>query len=188
MKSKVISVLVLSTTLILVSFILVSCNYDGSPTQNTLDLETLRLSKRKIHSENITFEGDLEGSQIVGGCCPNAGPNPEYTMTLSGEFQLVFELGTYHGHIFMNSFGRNMLWDYKVQFWWGEGGDGYFYEYFIEIRGGEAHKDKKTKILTVTFIDVPCYEIWKRGDLLTEELEVIVNFNLTRYPHHPANK
>jgi len=188
MKSKNISVLVLSITLILVSFILVSCNYDGLPTQNTSDLETLRLSKPKkpnIHSENITFTGDLVGSQEVEGCCPNAGPNPVYTMTLSDKFPEGF-LGTHTGNIFMNSFGRNMEWDYKVQFWWGEGGDGYDYEYFIEIRGGVAHKDKKTKILTVTFIDVPCYKIWNRGDLLTET--VIVSFTLTRDPHHSANK
>jgi len=145
--------------------------------------------KPEQNSEWITFSGDLYGEQEVVGCCPNAGPWPEYTMTLSEVFQTVFEPGTYHGHIFMNCFGRNMLWDYIVQFWWGEGGDDYFYEYFIEIRGGEAHKDKKTKILTVTFIDVPCYEIWKRGDLLTtENLEVIVNFTLTRDPHHPAIK
>ncbi len=151
MKSKNISVLVLSITLILVSLVFVSSFGLSKPNP-------------KPKGELITFTGDLEGSQIVGGCCPNAGPNPEYSMTLSEVFETVFEPGTYHGHIFMNSFGRNMLWDYKVQFWWGEGGDDYFYEYFIEIRGGEAHKDKKTKILTVTFIDVPCYEIWKRGD------------------------
>ena len=176
MKSKNISVLVLSITLILVSLVFVSSFGLSKPNP-------------KPKGELITFSGDLYGEQEVVDCCPNAGPNPEYTMTLSEVFQTVFEPGTYHGHIFMNSFGRNMLWDYKVQFWWGEGGDDYFYEYFIEIRGGEAHKDKKTKILTVTFIDVPCYEIWKRGDLLTtENLEVIVNFTLTRDPHHPANK
>ena len=182
MKSKVISVLILSTTLILVSFILVSCMYDGSPTQNTSDLETLRLSKRKIHSENITFEGDLEGSQEVVDCCPNAGPNPIYTMTLSEKFPQGFP-GIHTGYIFMNSFGRNMPWDYKVQFWWWtEDGT----EYFIEIRGGEAHKDKRTKILTVTFDEVRCYEIWIGGLNYTEIVRV--SFILTRDPHHPATK
>ena len=188
MKSKNISVLVLSITLILVSFILVSCKYDGSPTQNISELETLRLSKPKtpnLNSENITFTGDLVGSQEVEGCCPNAGPNPVYTMTLSDKFPEGF-LGTHTGNIFMNSFGRNMEWDYKVQFWWGEGGDGYDYEYFIEIKGGVAHKDKKTKILTVTFIDIPC-KIWFK-DVLLPESPVYVTFNLTRDPHHPANK
>jgi len=178
MKSKVISVLILSTTLILVSFILVSCNYDGSPTQNTSDLETLRLSKRKIHSENITFEGDLEGSQEVVGCCPNAGPYPEYTMFLSDNFSDEFQ-GNHAGNIFMNSIRGG----YKVCFWWTETEGGP--EYYIEFRGGEVHKDKKTKILTVTFENVESYEIWI--DLELQEL-VTVSFNLTRDPHHPATK
>ena len=184
MKSKVISVLILSTTLILVSFILVSCNYDGSTTQNTSDLETLRLSKPKIHSENITFEGDLEGSQEVVGCCPNAGPWPEYTMTLSGEFSGEF-LGEHTGYIFMNGFGRNMDWAYKVQFWWFETEGDTETEYFIEIRGGEVHNDRKTKILTVTFENVPSYEIWIGLEL---QETVTVSFTLTRDPHHPATK
>ena len=182
MKSKNISVLVLSITLILVSLTLVSCKYDGSPTQNTSDLETLRLSKRRIHSENITFEGDLEGSKEVVGCCPNAGPNPGYTMTLSGEFSDEF-LGEHTGYIFMNSFGRNG--GYKVVFWWIETDGGTETEYFIEIRGGEVHKDKKTKILTVTFENAPTYEIWIGWEL---QEQVTVSFILTRDPHHPATK
>ena len=186
MKSKNILVPILSITLILVSLIFVSCTYDGSPTQNTLDLETLRLSKPKIHSENIIFEGDLEGSQEVVGCCPNAGPWPNYTMTLSEEVFPQEMTGEEHdGNIFMNRFGRNMDWAYKVQFWWGEGGDGYFYEYFIEIRGGVVHNDRKTKILTVTFVEVPSYEIWI-GWVLQDI--VTVSFILTRDPHHPATK
>ena len=184
MKSKTISVLILSITLILVSLILVSCKYDGSPTQNTSDLETLRLSKPKpnpnkpkLNSENITFTGDLVGSQIVVGCCPNAGPYPEYTMTLSDKFPEEFQ-GEHTGNIFLNSFGGQLEWAYKVQFWWEEEGEG---EYFIEFRGGEVHEDKKTKILTVTFENVPSYEIWIGWDL---QEPVTVSFTLTRDPHH----
>ena len=178
MKSKKISVLILSITLILVSLIFVSSFGLSKPKP-----------KPEQNSEWITFSGDLNGSQEVVGCCPNAGPWPEYTMTLSDEVFPQEMTGEPHdGHIFMNGFGRNMEWAYKVQFWWGEEGDGYFYEYFIEIRGGVVHNDRKTKILTVTFENVPCYEIWKRGDLLTETIDVIVSFNLTRDPHHPANK
>ncbi len=170
MKSKVIPRLILSIVLILsITLIFVSFGW----------------SKRDPRYEWVTFTGDLEGSQEVVAGGPNDYPYAIYTMTLSEVFQTVFEPGTYTGHIYMNGIGRDI---YLVQFWWGEGGDDYFYEYFIEIRGGEVHKDKKTKILTVTFIDVPCYEIWKRGDLLTETLEVIVSFTLTRDPHHPANK
>ncbi len=185
MKSKVISVLVLSTTLILVSFILVSCNYDGSPTQNTLDLETLRLSKRKIHSENITFEGDLEGSKEVVGCCPNAGPNPEYTMTLSESFPLEFQ-GTHTGYIFMNSMGGRLPWAYKVVFWWTETEGDTDTEYSIEFRGGVVHKDKKTKILIVNFVEVPLFEIWIGYEPITDTH--LYSFTLTRDPHHPATK
>jgi len=172
MKSKRISVLFLSITLILVSLIFVSSFGLSKPKPKP---------KPEQNSEWITFSGDLYGEQEVVGCCPNAGPNPEYTMNLSYVFPIDMR-GEHDGYIFMNCFGRNMLWDYKFQFWWGEGGDDHFYEYFIEIRGGEAHKDKKTKILTVTFENVPCYEIWKRGELLTETVEVIVSFTLTRDP------
>ncbi len=174
MKSKRILVLILSIALFLsVTMILVSFG----------------LSKREPNLELITFTGDLEGSQDMAGCCPNAGPWPEYTMNLSEEVFPQEMTGEEHdGNIFMNRFGRNMDWAYKVQFWWGEGGDGYFYEYFIEIRGGVVHNDRKTKILTVTFENVPCYKILKRGELLPETIEVIVSFVLTRDPHHPANK
>jgi len=161
MKSKGISVLILSIALIL---------------SVTLSLASYGLSKKPnwLDNELIIFSGDLEGSQIVEGCCPNAGPNPKYTMTLSGEFPKGFP-GTHTGYIFLNSFGRNLPWDYKVQFWWFEGDT----EYFIEIRGGEAHKDKKTKILTVTFDMEETYEIWIDDEL---KESVTVTFVLTRDP------
>ena len=167
MKSKNISVLVLSITLILVSLIFVSSFGLSKPNP-------------KPTGELITFTGDLTGSEIVEGCCPNAGPFPEYTMTLYGNFPDEFQ-GPHTGQIFLNSFGRKLPWDYKVQFWWTEDET----EYFIEIRGGEVHKDKKTKILTVTFENVPSYEIWIGWDL---QEPVTVSFTLTRDPHHPAIK
>jgi hypothetical protein len=100
--------------------------------------------------EWITFTGDLEGEQIVAGCCPNAGPYPEYTMTFSEEIEGLPDgvSGEHAGNIFMNSLGRKVPGDYVVQFWWGAEPDGYF----IEIRGGELEYDKRTRILTVTFI------------------------------------
>ena len=149
MKSKKISVLVLSISLILVSLILVS---------------SFGLSKRpKQNSEWIIFSGDLNGDQEVIGCCPNAGPNPEYTMTLSEVFFDVFpssEINEPHvGHIFMNVFinlsehgrGKRKAM-YLVKFWWTEGET----DYFIEIRGGDIESNKKPKSLTVTFDEVPC--------------------------------
>lgn len=165
MKSKGISVLILSIALIL---------------SITLIFVSFGLSKREPNFEWIAFSGDLKGSQEVEGCCGNAGPWPEYNMTLSDEFQEEFQ-GTHTGNIFMNGFGRKMDWAYKFQFWWTEGDT----EYFIEIRGGEIHKDKKTKILTVYFFLTETYEIWINETL---QAPVIVTFTLTRDPHHPANK
>jgi hypothetical protein len=168
MKSAAISVLMLSMTLFFVS-----CENEGQPTQNTSDVETQSMSKKggKLKPELIIFkEGNLEGNQTVFGCCPNAGPFPEYTMTLSGVFGNIS--GTYDGHIFMNSTGRQSPGDYIVQFWWGNKPN----NYFIEIRGGEAHNDRRNKILTVIFEDAQC-EIYI-NDVLTET--VYVSFILTR--------
>ena len=68
--------------------------------------------------------------------------------------------------------GHGKKKSYIVQFWWPE--DAY---YFIEIRGGDIEENKKTKILTVTFVDEPC-KIWINDVLLTEP--VPVTFTLTR--------
>jgi hypothetical protein len=51
--------------------------------------------------EQIEFTGDLAGWQTVEGCCPNAGPFPEYTMTLGGDLPD----GTYDGQLFINYYG-----------------------------------------------------------------------------------
>ena len=167
MKSAVISVLMLSMTLIFVS-----CENEGQLTQSTSDVETQILDKKPQKGELIIFQegGDLEGNEIVLGCCPNAGPWPEYTMTLSGSGPIP--AGTYDGHIFMNFTGSQSPGDYIVQFWWGEVPS----NYFIEIRGGEAYNDRKNKILNVTFEDAQC-KIWI-NDVLKET--VYVSFTLTR--------
>jgi len=168
MKSKNILVPILSITLILVGLILVS---------------SFGLSRPKQNSEWITFSGDLAGSQEVIGCCPNAGPNPDYRMTLSGELMDYVPAGAHDGQIFMNVFinlsehPRERKAMYMVKFWWGEGDGDYFYDYFIEVRGGEIESNKKTKSLTVTFVDVPC-KIWIDDDDPTAT--VTVSFTLTR--------
>jgi hypothetical protein len=155
MKSKVISILILSITLFL---------------SITLILASVGLSKPKLKYELITFEGDLDGSQEIAGCCPNAGPFPEYTMFLSNEFPNLIS-GKHEGQVFMNRFGAGKTQSYKVQFWWTSDKD-----YFIEIIGGNIEENKKMKILTVTFVEVPC-RIW----INNEETETInVNFILTR--------
>jgi len=163
MKSIVIPVLMLSMTLFFVS-----CENEGQLTQSASDVEKQTLDKKPQKGESIIFEGELIGDQDVVGCCPNAGPWPAYTMTLSGPLPG----GTYDGNIFMNSTGRQSPGDYIVQFWWGKVPN----DYFIEIRGGEVHNDRRNKILTVTFEDAQC-EIWI-NDVLSGT--VYVSFILTR--------
>ena len=174
MKSIVISVLMLS-----MSIFFVSCENEGQLTQSTSDVETQILDKRDF-SEHITFTGDLEGEEDVLGCCPNAGPSPEYTLTLSETFPVEAIRGTYDGEIFMNNTGRQSPGDYMVQFFYVELLTGE--TMYLEIRGGVAERDKRTKVLTVTFTaaDTVC-EIEIDGELT---YTVPVNFILTRVSNH----
>lgn len=164
MKSKVIAVLILAMALFFVG-----CEYEGQPTQTASGMDTESLSKKPEKPERITFTGDLSGQEDILGCCPNAGPFPEYTMTLSATFEELS--GIHEGNIFMNKVGKGKNKSYMVQFWWTEIDD-----YFIEIRGGVFQEDKKSKALTATFTDAPC-EIWI-NDVFTST--VSVNFTLTR--------
>ena len=123
----------------------------------------------KSKAEWIAFDGDLVGGQAVVGCCPNAGPWPEYTMTLlfeAGEFQS----GTYDGQLFINYFGAGRNQKYKVQFWNNEIG------LFIEIIGGVIEYDRKSKVLTVTFTDEECVHGWTGAHI------AYVTFTLVRRP------
>jgi hypothetical protein len=172
MKSIVISVLMLSMTLFFVS-----CENEGQLTQSTSDVETQLLDKRDF-SEHIKFTGDLVGEQDVLGCCPNAGPSPEYTLTLAGPFPPEISGIEHDGEIFMNNTGRQSPGDYMVQF---------FIEFtngetmYLEIRGGKATLERRTKILTVIFKyeDTLC-EIWRDGELTDT---IPVEFTLIRAPH-----
>jgi hypothetical protein len=124
----------------------------------------------KSHTEWIQFIGDLEGGQPVDGCCPNAGPNPEYRMYLS--FQVgEYPAGWYDGYLFINHYGAGRDSKYIVQFW-KEGCDA-----AIEIIGGVIDYDKRTKILTVTFTDEVCWDLCT-GSPITE-----VTFTLIRQPN-----
>ena len=68
-------------------------------------MDTESLSKKPEKPERITFTGDLSGQEDILGCCPNAGPFPEFTMTLSG----ALPAGTYNGNIFMNVYGAGKV-------------------------------------------------------------------------------
>jgi hypothetical protein len=165
MKIRVILPFILSVT-----FFLIGCEYEGQPTQTTSDVETKSLGKKPEKPERITFTGDLSGQEDILGCCPNAGPFPEYTMTLSGPLPA----GTYDGNIFMNKVGKKPNQSYMVQFWWTENAN----NYYIEIRGGAIEEDKKNKTIIATFTEESC-EIWINNDLTATE---DVSFVLTRAP------
>jgi len=163
MFSKCFWVFIISITLILFN-----CQFENQPTQLPSDEEVQNLDKKIIKGEWITFTGDLSGSQQVLGCCPNAGPFPAYTMTLSGE---ELPNGTYDGEIFMNILmtgkGKNKVKSYIVQFWTNA--------LYLEVRGGVIQEDKINKITTVTFTDETC-EI----DVSGEVNIVTVSFTLIR--------
>ena len=125
----------------------------------------------KSKTEWIAFLGpDLVGGQAVDGCCPNAGPWPEYTMMLT--FAVPgFDAGFNDGQLFINGYGAGRNRKYIVQFWKDEIHTG------IEIIGGVIDYDKKTKVLTVTFTDETCYE------LFTEIPIAVVTFTLVRHSY-----
>ena len=124
----------------------------------------------KSHTEWIEFTGDLVGDQPVDGCCPNAGPNPEYTMYLS--FRVGdYSPGWHDGYLFINHYGAGRDSKYIVHFW-KEGCDA-----AIRIIGGVIDYDKRTKVLTVTFTDEPCLDFFNNTALPN------VSFVLVRTPH-----
>jgi len=127
----------------------------------------------KSKTEWIEFSGDLAGGQPVDGCCPNAGPFPEYRMCLNFEVG-GFPAGTcYDGQLFINNYRYLAKGErqYKVQFW-KEGTD-----VGIEIIGGVINFDKRSKILTVTFTEELCVDMCTGAPITT------VNFTLVRHPY-----
>jgi len=151
-----------------------------------------------IDAECIVFTGDLEtvpGSEVVEGCCPNAGPWPAYSMILD---LLLDEDGTttaftdqYYGQLFMNGIGKGRRApdaQYKVQFWsWDSDneipGVG---DIFFQIYGGTVVEDKKNKILTVSFTDEQptfwLYDDWVAEDVCCATVAPVlpVSFELLR--------
>ena len=151
MKSKLIA---FASILCIASLIVSGANAKGKPDKPP-----------GSETEWIVFDGDLGGNQLVEGCCPNAGPSPQYLMTLA------FEGGdaTYDGFLFMNQYGAGRDRKYIVRFWNDQ--------IAIEIIGGEIYKDKKTKTLTVVFTNEMCV------DLYTNDRIATVSFVLTRTPN-----
>jgi hypothetical protein len=102
----------------------------------------------------IIFEGDLDGHAIVEGCCPNAGPNPPYTMTVTRDLGYdggpQVPAGTYHGFIFMNFFGTKNNQQYYVKFW-GSSSSTPGLNVAFGIKGGVIYQEKKSDVLFVDF-------------------------------------
>ena len=125
-------------------------------------------------AECIIFTGYLAGFEEVEGCCPNAGPWPAYTMALDGI--------DYDGQLFINFVGAGPKAQYKVQFWswdWDAqtpGDD----DVFFEIIGGVIDYDKKSKFLTVSFVEEEAI-LWLYGVYpQVVETNPIVSFDLLR--------
>jgi hypothetical protein len=120
------------------------------------------------HSEWIAFTGDFVGCEEVEGCCPNAGPNPAYDLTVARDLPFsedpdavpLVHSGTYTGHIFMNSYGTGQNRQYIVKYW---GSDSFGHTIAIGIIGGEIDNDRRNKILTVTFTGEDCYALDSNG-------------------------
>ena len=100
-------------------------------------------------AECIVFTGDLEtvpGSEVVEDCCPNAGPFPDYAMTLDLKYEdgtTAYNGGPYDGKLFINNYGAGRSHGYIVQFWNDD--------ICFEAIGGLIDNDKKSKVLTVSF-------------------------------------
>jgi hypothetical protein len=119
--------------------------------------------------EWIEFTGKLDGRQIVEGCCPNAGPFPEYTLTLGGDWGDL-PAGTYDGYLFINRYGVGRNRKYVVQFWNEDE------SVAIEIIGGVINHDRQGKVLTVTFSNEVCWHLETKMPI------AVVSFVLVRSP------
>ena len=145
----------------------------------------------KLTTELIVFTGDLQGWAHVAGCCPNAGPNPRYTMVLpSGLYDStgyeMFPPGTYDGYLFMNGYGAGRVSEYIVQFHacctHEDSVDlckGVLPEMKFEIIGGRLKSvgHKKAKGLVVTFDEEPWWKDYNRDIDMGP-----VSFEITRVP------
>ena len=100
MKVKLI---VFAGILCIASFVVSGANAKGKPDKPPT-----------IETELIVFTGDFSGGQEVEDCCPNAGPFPQYAMTLN--FAVGgFTAGSYFdGQLFINNYGSGRDRKYKV--------------------------------------------------------------------------
>ncbi len=147
----------------------------------------------KTKTELIVFTGDLQGWAHVEGCCPNAGPFPEYTITLPYDLvddsvppEIVYPAGTYNGELFINIDGVGQDSENIVQFHACCDDhvpciDRNLPVMSFAIIGGTAVGvgRKKDRVLTVTFNEEPWFIQRHRDDLMGP-----VTFEITRAPSH----
>ena len=116
----------------------------------------------------ITFDGDLDGNEIVEGCCPNAGPHPPYTMTVTRHLGVEggpqIPVGRYEGFIFMNFFGTPKNQVYYVKFW-GSDSENPGLVVAFGIKGGTIYQEKKKDPLRVEFVEDHLYTLDSEGVL-----------------------
>jgi hypothetical protein len=142
----------------------------------------------KTVAESIIFSGDLVGAAVVEGCCPNAGPSPEYTMRLK---KLCGDLGagTYDGKLYTSAWNAGGNPTAMVEFWVQKGGKFKGGEGFYLIGGDDILWVRKTKYLTVTFTNVECYNHYNQiGDDPADPptKNGTASFVLKKYPY-PAD-
>ena len=147
----------------------------------------------KTNTELIFFTGDLQGWAHVEGCCPNAGPSPEYTITLKKPLldaagDAVYPIGTYNGELFINidGVGHNSENNNIVQFHACCDDhvpciDLNLPPMSFAIIGGEGVEvgRKKDRVSTVTFFEESWFIQRHRDDPMGP-----VTFELTSAPSH----
>ena len=152
MKTQISKWLIVIATFVSLMFV-VNGLEAGKPDKDNPNKPIKSDNPKKTKAECIVFIGALEtapGSEVVKGCCPNAGPFPAYTMTLDlHDANGNDYVGDYDGQLFMNFASEG----YKVQFWnWDSDtetpGVG---NIFFEINGGDIIYDRKNKYLHVAF-------------------------------------
>lgn len=130
-------------------------------------------------AECIVFTGDLQSVQDgvqIEGCCLNAGPWPEYTMIL--DLGLTWPDGEVDGFLHIGSWYPGPDGGYVVQFWtWDDETEVPGAEDFLfEVWGGQVERDKKSKLLTVTF-DGDSGTLWgyHEGDAPIKERKYVIS-------------
>jgi hypothetical protein len=115
-----------------------------------------------IAIECIEFTGsNLQGRQVVEGCCPNAGPFPEYTMKVDLDFEHIhIHDDARAGYLFAKPLRIKVkgqttyyyivqfnTWEWNAEIIPGEG------DYFFDIRCDGNDIDETNDVLTVTVVD-----------------------------------